>query len=261
MTDAQLLSVLTGILGLAVGSFLNVVIHRVPDGASLLRPSSSCPGCGARIAPRDNVPVVSWLLLRGRCRRCAAPISARYPAVEILTGVLFVLVTLRLGATWALPAYLYAAAMGVALAVIDIRVHRLPDAIVFPSYGVLAVLLTVAAAAEGEWRSLVGAVLGGLVLFGAYLVIMIAHPAGMGPGDVKLAGLLGGLLGWFGWGVLAVGGFAAFLFGGLFGLTLMLVRRADGKTQVPFGPWMILGAAVGIAWGPELWSAYIGLML
>lgn len=132
MTEA--LTLLAGAFGLLVGSFLNVVVHRVPRGASVVKPRSACPACGAVIRPRDNVPVLSWLLLRARCRDCGAPISARYPLVEGLTAVLFVGVVLRFSPErpWSIPAFCYLAAIGVALALIDLEHHRLPDAIVLP---------------------------------------------------------------------------------------------------------------------------------
>src|SRR6476659_5828930 len=139
------------ILGLLVGSFLNVVIHRVPANESLSRPPSHCPACGHRIRNRHNIPVVGWLVLRGRCADCGVGISARYPLVELLTAVLFVAVTLRiieLDQLAALPAVLYFTAMGISLAVIDLDVGRLPNAIVYPSYVVLAFLLAIAALAQ-----------------------------------------------------------------------------------------------------------------
>jgi len=137
-----------GLLGLAVGSFLNVVVARVPAGASVVRPGSACPSCGHEIRARHNVPVLSWLWLRGRCADCRSPISPRYPIVELLTALLFAAVTAELGADHRLtlaPALLYFTALGVALAAIDLDVHRLPNALVLPSYPVLAGLLVLAA--------------------------------------------------------------------------------------------------------------------
>lgn len=184
-------AVLAGAFGLAIGSFLNVVIHRVPAGESVVRPPSRCPSCHAEIRGRHNVPVLGWLVLRGRCADCAAPISPRYPIVEAATGALFVAVTLRLthlhlGA--ALPAYLYLAAIGLALALIDVDHRRLPDVLVLPSYVVVATLLTVASAATHDWWALARAGIGTAALFGGYLLIALAHRGGMGFGDVKLAG-------------------------------------------------------------------------
>ena len=247
------------VLGLLIGSFLNVVVWRVPRGESVSHPPSACPSCGHAIRARDNVPVLSWLLLRGRCRDCRAPISARYPAVEALTAVLFGLVAWHLPA-WAVPAFAYLAAIGVALALIDLDTHRLPNAIVLPSYPVLAVLLTVASWGEGDWPALLRALIGGVALWAAYLALILAYPAGMGFGDVKLAGLLGGALAWLGWGAFAIGSFSAFLLGGVYSIGLVIAGRAGRKTGIPFGPWMILGAAVGIAVGEPLWDAYLGLL-
>src|SRR4051794_25823451 len=142
-----------GLLGLAVGSFLNVVVHRVPTGHSVVRPASACPACGHAIRARHNVPVLSWLWLRGRCADCRSPISARYPLVELATGVLFAAVAAELVATDRLllaPALLYFTALGVALALIDLDVHRLPNALVLPSYPALAALLTLAAVSQGD---------------------------------------------------------------------------------------------------------------
>lgn len=260
MDEQVALALAAGLLGLLVGSFLNVVIHRVPRSESVAHPPSACPGCGARIRPYDNVPVVSWLVLRGRCRSCREPISIRYPLVELGTGVLFAATGAYVGLDWALPAYLYGAAIGVALTLIDLDVHRLPDRIVLPSYAVISVLLVIASWGNDDWWALARAAIGCAILFGAYLLMMIVYPAGMGPGDVKLAGVLGLLLGWWGWGALAVGGFAAFFLGGFFAVGLMLTRRATRKSGIPFGPWMILGAALGIAAGTSMLEAYLDLL-
>jgi leader peptidase (prepilin peptidase) / N-methyltransferase len=252
-----LLLVPVGLVGLVVGSFLNVVIWRVPRGESIVRPPSHCPSCGHEVRPRDNVPVVSWLVLRGRCRDCQAPISSRYPLVELATALVFVVLALRIGLEPELPAYLYLGAIGIALAMIDIDVKRLPNAIVLPSYVVMAVLLSTAAAIEGEWDTLLRAALAGLALYAFYFLLMLVYPRGMGFGDVKLAGILGAALGWLGWGELVVGSFLAFLVGGVFGLALMVVGRAGRKSAIPFGPWMLLGALLGILWGGALADLYL----
>lgn len=258
------LAVFVGVLGLAVGSFLNVVVYRVPLGRSVIRPASACPRCGAAIRRRDNVPVLSWLLLRGRCRDCAAPISGRYPLVEGLTASLFVAIVLRFtvvhDAAWAIPAYLYLAAIGVALALIDLDVHRLPDAIVLPSYPAAAALLALASWGAGDWQALLRAAEGGAALWVLYLGLSLVKQGAMGFGDVKLAGILGAYLGWLGWGDLAVGAFAAFFVGGLVSVGLLLAKKAGRRTAIPFGPWMLIGAAIGIAAGGPAWAAYLGTM-
>jgi leader peptidase (prepilin peptidase)/N-methyltransferase len=251
------------LLGLAIGSFLNVVVWRVPRGASVVRPPSACPRCTHPIRARDNVPVLSWLLLRGRCRDCAEPIARRYPLVEAGTGVAFVAVTAVVGVSWVLPAALYLTAIAVALALIDLDVHRLPDAIVLPSYPVLAALLALASWNPGgasDWGALLRAGIGGAGLLAFYLAAALVYPAGMGRGDVKLAGVLGMVLAWFGWGPLAVGAFAAFLLGALFSVGLMAAGRAGRKSGIPFGPWMLLGAFLGIAVGEPLADWYLGLL-
>lgn len=258
-----LLVTLAGVLGLLVGSFLNVVVWRVPRGESVVAPPSACPACGAGIRPYDNVPVVSWLVLRGRCRDCAAPISARYPAVELLTGVAFAAVAWWSGPGWWTPALLYLVAITVALTAIDLDVHRLPDAIVLPSYPVALALLALASADPGgtaDQGALLRAGIGAVALFGFYFVLLVAYPAGMGFGDVKLAGVLGLYLGWVGWGALVVGAFAAFLVGGVVGLALIARRRAGRRTQIAFGPWMLAGAWIGLVAGQPLWDGYLGLL-
>lgn len=263
-----------GVLGLLIGSFLNVVVWRVPRGESLL-PASRCPRCGAAIRPWQNVPVISWLALRGRCASCRARISIRYPLVEIGTGAGFALTTWwfteafgppadhsAVAATgwWAaLVAYLWLAAASIALALIDLELRRLPDPIVRLSIAVVAGLLALAALLAGDWAGLLGVAGGAAALFALYLAIALVYPQGIGGGDVKLAPVLGAALGFVGWGALAVGAFAGFLFGALSGLLLIALRRATRKTGIPFGPFMLLGAWVGLAWGEDLMGAYLGL--
>jgi leader peptidase (prepilin peptidase)/N-methyltransferase len=256
---AALLAV-TALVGLAVGSFLNVVIHRVPSGGSLVRPGSHCPACGRPVRPRHNLPVLGWLVLRGRCADCAAPIGVRYPLVELATAVLFVAVTARLAGPHllgALPAYLYLVAVGIALAVIDLDCRRLPDAIVLPSYPVVALLLTGSAAVRGDWWALGRAAAGALALFAFYFALAYAHPRGMGFGDVKLAGLLGGLLAYLSWVALVVGAFAGFLLGAVAGVVVIASRRGGRRTALPFGPFMIAGALVAVFAAAPIAGAYL----
>ncbi len=249
------------LVGLLVGSFLNVVIWRVPRGESIVAPGSHCPACENAVRPRDNIPVLSWLVLRGRCRDCGERISARYPLVEAGTAVVFVVLALRLGLDPALPAYLYLGSIGVALALIDLDVKRLPNVIVLPSYVVGIVLLAVAAAVTGEWSDLLRAVLGMAALYGFYFGLALVYPAGMGFGDVKLAGVLGLYLGWLGWGEVVIGGFLGFLLGGVVGGVLMAVHRAGRKSQIPFGPFMLMGAFLAIICGGALADLYLDTLL
>ncbi|MGN6521999.1 MAG: prepilin peptidase [Actinomycetes bacterium] len=252
---------LVAVVGLMIGSFLNGVIWRVPRGESVVTPRSHCPSCGHMVRPRDDVPVVSWLLLRGKCRDCSAPISSRYPLVELSTAVLFVIVTLRFGADWRLPAYLYLAAAAVALTMIDIDHHRLPNAIVLPSYGVLLALLLLPVVFDHDTGALLRALIGGLALFAFYVALVLVYPAGMGVGDVQLAGVLGLALGFLGWGQLAVGAFLGFLLGGVYSVGLVLARRAGRKTAIPFGPFMLSGALLAVLVGGVLSDLYLNIAL
>ena len=246
------------VAGLLVGSFLNVVAYRLPRGESLVHPRSHCPGCNTQLAWYDNVPLVSWLVLRGRCRTCGTRISVRYPVVEALTGVLFAAVARDFGAVWELPAYLYLAAIAVVLSVIDIDTQRLPDAIVLPSYPVAAVLLGGAAALERDWTALWHTAVGGLALWAFYRLLKLVYGRGMGWGDVKLSGVLGMYLGFLGWGPLVVGGFLGFLLGGLGGVVLLLVGAAKLRTKIPYGPYMLAGTFAGIFWGQAISDWYRG---
>jgi len=253
------LLIFVGLFGLVVGSFLNVVIHRVPAGVSVVSPPSACPNCDVRIRARHNLPVVGWLLLRGRCADCGEPISVRYPLVELLTGLLFVAMALRL-ALPDLPAFLYFTAIGVALSAIDLDTRRLPNAIVLPSYPVIAVLLTASAAYQGDFWPLLRAGLGGLALFAFFVVLAVAHPAGMGFGDVKLAGLVGMVLGYLSWRALLVGGFAGFLLGAVVGIAVIALRKGDRRTALPFGPFMVAGALLAVFTADALADAYVALL-
>ncbi|GAA1770919.1 prepilin peptidase [Luedemannella helvata] len=257
-----LLVVIT-LLGLAVGSFLNVVIHRVPRGESVVSPPSRCPACAAPIRPWHNVPVVSWLALRGRCAGCGTRISVRYPLVELATGGVFAALAVRLAATdqlGAVPAMAYFAALGIALAMIDIDVRRLPNALVLPSYPVVALLLVAASAVHGDWSALGRAGLGAAALFAFFLAVALLYPGGMGMGDVKLAGLLGGVLAYLSWSTVIIGTFTGFLLGALLGVAVMLVRRGERRTAVPFGPFMIAGGLLAVFAAAPLADLYLSML-
>ena len=256
-------AVLAGVLGLAIGSFLNVVIYRVPANVSIVNPPSRCPSCGSEIHNRHNVPVLGWLILRGRCFACKAPISPRYPLVEAATGALFVGVTIRLlhlSLGEAVPAYLYFTAISVALAMIDIDHKRLPDKIVLPSYPVVVALLVVASAVNGDWGALGRAAIGGGALLAFYFVAWFVYPAGMGFGDVKFSGIVGLVLAYLSWGTFGVGAFAGFALGSVGGIVLIATRRGGRKSQIPFGPYMIAGALLAIFVGNAVAEAYLDLL-
>jgi leader peptidase (prepilin peptidase)/N-methyltransferase len=247
-----------GLFGLAVGSFLNVVIWRVPRKLSVVRPPSHCPNCEARILPWDNIPVFGWLLLRGKCRHCRNPISVRYPLVEAGCGVLFAAMAARFGWSWELPAYLVMAAALLAISMIDLEHFIVPDRITAPLTVAALALLAVAATADGDGWRFVRTVLAGLTFFGFFLVLNLLYPRGMGMGDVKLAFSLGLYLGWLGWGQVFLGGFLAFLLGALIGVTLIATGVKTRKDAVPFGPFMAAGTLITVLWGTPILHWYTG---
>lgn len=266
MSDLPGLSVLlvaaTTIVGLLVGSFLNVVIHRVPLGASVVRPRSACPTCASPIAARDNVPVLSWLALRGRCRACGSGIAARYPAVELANAVLWGGLAwwglVADGPTAMLPLLLVVSSACLALFVIDLDVHRLPNAIVYPLYPVTVVGLAFAGLVSGAW-AWPGALAGAAIWTATTGALhVLTRGRGMGLGDVKLSPVLGAIVGWMGVGASASGLLAAFVIGGVVAAGLMASGRARRGTAVAFGPFLIVGAAIGLLWGPSLAGWYAG---
>ena len=225
-----------------------MVIHRVPRRESLVRPRSRCPECGVPIAPYDNVPVLSWLLLRGRCRRCGAPISPRYPIVELVTALAFAAVVLARGFDDDLVLELPFVAALIALAGIDYDHKLLPNRIVYPlaAYGLIATVLV-------DRGDLVEHVASGAGAFAFLLVAVIAYPRGMGMGDVKLAGAMGLFLGVSVIPALLV----AFLSGSVVGLAIIAREGAAGrKKAIPFGVFLALGGIVGVLAGPELIDLY-----
>lgn len=265
MNAHALTVVVATILGLVVGSFLNVVIWRVPRGDSIVSPPSACPNCGHRLRPYDNIPLVSWMVLRGRCRDCGAHISIRYPAVELSTALLFGLMA-GIVPLIVLPAFLWLAAAGVALSAIDIELHRLPNAIVYPSALVVGVWLVGAAllgphadGVDGP-RLALQVALAGLALSAFYLLLVLIYPSGMGLGDAKLALVLGMALGWFSWTYVALGTFLAFLTGALVGIVIMIRGKGGRRTEIPFGPFMFLGTLLTVLAGGPIVDWYASLL-
>jgi len=246
------LTVICALLGLAIGSFLNVVIYRVPRGLSVVSPRSACPSCGTPIAERDNVPVVSWLLLRGRCRHCQEPISAIYPLVELGCAALFAGTAARFGYNWALPAFLVLFAGLLALSVIDVERLILPKAIVWPLSLTVAGLLVMAAAITGAWHDLLVGAACAAAWFVLFYVMFAISPRLLGFGDVRLAPVLGMALGWLGVRYVLLGFFAANLIGAAIGVALIVMHRMSRGQQIPYGVFLALGCAVAVFAGPEL---------
>jgi leader peptidase (prepilin peptidase) / N-methyltransferase len=243
---------LLALLGLAVGSFLNVVIYRVPRNESIVSPRSRCPACGTPVRERDNIPVVSWLLLRGRCRDCHAPISARYPIVELLCGGLFAATTAKFGAAWDLPAYLVLFAGLLALSCIDIERLILPKRIVYPLLVAVTVLLLMAAAATHAWHDYLFALACAAGWFVVFFVMHALSPRLLGFGDVRLGPVLGMALGWLGVGYVLLGFFAANLVGAVIGLALIATKRVGRHDRIPYGVFLALGCVVAVFAGSQL---------
>ena len=241
------------LFGLVVGSFLNVVIARLPEHKSLVRPRSACPRCSAIIAWYDNVPPLSFAMLRGRCRACGVRIPRRYPIVEAATGVLFAIAWVTVGPT---PDFVAAAALLaalVAITAIDLAHQIIPDAITLP--GIVAGVVGNLVTGRVAWlESLLGIVVGG----GIFLVIILASRGGMGGGDMKLGAMLGAFLGWK-VGLLAL--LLAVLTGGVVALGLLLLGHKGRKEAIPFGPFLALGGAVTCLWGKSLLDWYVGRFL
>jgi leader peptidase (prepilin peptidase)/N-methyltransferase len=245
-------------LGLAFGSFLTVAIHRVPAGESLVRPRSRCPRCGTQLRAVDNVPLLSWLLLRGRCHACGARISVVYPLTELACGALFVAAVLFFEDLWAAALAAPFLSLLFALSVIDLRHRKLPNRLVYPAV-VLSAALVVVADLAGSELSAASAGLGFLAYGVGLLVVAFISPKGMGMGDVKLAGLVGLVLGSLGLAHVAVAAGLGILFGGV-GAIVALLAGAGRKTPIPYGPYLAAGAAVALFASDPISDAYLRLL-
>ena len=241
---------IAAVFGAVIGSFLNVVIWRLPRGENLATPPSACPGCGKPIKPYDNIPIVSWLLLRGKCRNCGTRISARYPFVEALTAALFAACVLRFGADRDVWLPLVFVLVLVPIIFIDIDHRIIPNKITYPA-AVIAPLLVLAFDRDDIVEHLISGAAAFFFLFAAAWF----YPKGMGVGDVKLAGVMGLFLG----RTVAPGMLIAFLAGSIVGLAIMARKGvAEGrKTAVPFGPFLALGGVVALLAGDDLVAWYL----
>ena len=237
-----------GAFGAAIGSFVNVLAYRLPRHESLVKPRSRCPECKTQIAGYDNIPVVSWMLLRGRCRHCRAPIPMRYPLVEALTALLFVAVGLRTGLEYTLLPALALTITLVAAAETDLEYHIIPNRLMATSAVAGVALWAIADAGRLPESLIAGAAAGGFLLAAA-----VAYPAGMGMGDVKLGAVMGLYLG----ASVAPALFIGFAAGALVGIAIVLARGGSARKQgVPFGPFLALGGIVALLYGPEIIDWY-----
>ncbi len=244
------------LIGAIIGSFLNVCIHRIPSGESIVFPASHCPACQQAIRPYDNIPLLSYIVLRGRCRACGASISARYPLVEMLAGTAAVAAFSVSGFA---PQFLIQFAFLAALIVvtfIDLDHQIIPDAIRLP--GIVVGFLSSIVIGHPGWRdSLIGILLGGGVLWAiAEGYYRLTGREGMGGGDVKLLAMIGAFLGWRAVPVtLMIGSIS----GTVIGLALMLAQRQDGRTPIPFGPFLAVGAVCAMFFGDSLIAWYLSV--
>jgi leader peptidase (prepilin peptidase)/N-methyltransferase len=239
------------VTGLIVGSFLTVVVDRVPQGGSVVAPPSRCGSCGYRLGPLDLIPVVSWIALRGKCRKCGASIGPDPIVLEPATALIFLLFAIKFGATAPLPAYCILGAVLVAQTWIDLKTQRLPREITYVGIILGAITLTAAALIEGEPARIWMMALGAAIALAAMWLIYVASKGGMGEGDVRLAPLLGMYLGWLNPGIVLPGLFFGFVFGAIVGVAMMAGNKAGRRTAVPFGPFLALGTVVAIFYGQQ----------
>jgi len=249
--------VVAGLFGLLIGSFLNVVIYRLPRGQSLVTPPSTCPGCGSRIRPIDNIPVLSWILLGGKCHKCGAPISIQYPIVELATGLLFLLVAWLTPAGPLLAARLLFVVILVVLFGIDLHHQILPNVITLPgiAIGFLFSLVT----PPGWMNSLIGIALGGGVLYAiAAAYYAVRREEGLGMGDVKMLAMIGAFLGWK--AVLVTLILSSFA-GALVGIGIIALSRGSMRLALPFGTFLAVGAIAAMIVGEPLVAWYSGFFV
>jgi leader peptidase (prepilin peptidase) / N-methyltransferase len=270
------------VLGAIIGSFLNVVVYRLPEGKSLIRPGSCCPKCDSPIRWYDNIPIVSWLVLGAKCRNCSSPISWQYPAVEALTGALFLLVSWRFGLTAATPIYMVFVASLVVVTFVDLTHWIIPNEVSLPGIlvGIGLALASTIFPASGLYQvtvfnSVIGAVAGyALVFLLDRMTVLILKKPGMGLGDAKLLAMLGAFFGWQG-GILIV--LVASFLGSAVGIPLKIALRfRDGDSDsggdnkegeptspglyMPFGPFLCVGGLVVMFFGEAILKAYLGYM-
>jgi leader peptidase (prepilin peptidase)/N-methyltransferase len=273
------LAAVAGLLGLCVGSFLNVVIHRLPrmmerewhaqcadlrgetpspaEVLSLARPRSRCPSCGHQITVLENIPIVSYLILRGKCSKCAAPISPRYPVVEAATGLLSAYAAWHFGPTpQALGALIMLWAL-IALTAIDLDTQLLPDSITLPLLWI-GLALNLAGTYVDISSAVIGAMVGYLTLWSVFWLFKLATgKEGMGYGDFKLLAALGA---WLGWQMLPVVILLSSIVGAVVGISLIVFSRHGRNTPIPFGPYLAAAGIIALFWGPQLTRGYLGLM-
>jgi leader peptidase (prepilin peptidase)/N-methyltransferase len=250
--ETTLVLIACAVMGLVIGSFLTVVVDRVPRGASVVAPPSACGSCDHRLGPADLVPIGSWIVLRGRCRHCGTPIGTEPLIIETATAAVFVLFGVEFGADAVLPAFCILGAALVALSWIDLHEFRLPREIIHVALALGAVGLVIAALVNDEPERIWQGALGAGIALATMGLIYVASRGGMGDGDVRLAPLLGMFLGYLNPGIVPVGLFLGFLLGAVVGVAAMSIGRAGRKTALPFGPFLAAGTGVAVFTGQPI---------
>lgn len=245
------MSVFIFILGLIIGSFLNVIIYRLPKNKSIISPPSHCPACGTWLKPFDLVPILSFLLSRGKCRYCGVKISWQYPVVELLTGLLFLSIYVKYGIGSNSIVFLVLVSLLIIISFIDLKYKIIPNKITYP--GMIAGLLIVLIF---NHLSFMSALLGLIIPGGSLLLIALLFKKGMGMGDVKLVAMIGTFIGWK---YTLLGLFLGSLIGLLISIILIILGKAGRKTQIPFGPYISIGTLIIILWGEKIISFYLNL--
>ncbi len=258
--SGTLVTILVFLFGTCIGSFLNVCIHRIPRKESIVFMGSACPSCRKNIAFHDNIPLLSYLVLGGRCRNCGNPISTRYPVVEALTGLVFVVLYLKFGLTGSFLVYSIFSSALIVVAFIDFSLKIIPDVITLP--GIVAGVVARSLVADTMWTGLVDSLLGvvaggGVLVAVAWLYLLATGREGMGGGDVKLLAMIGAFTGWKGVVVTLIGG--AFV-GSVVGMVLIAAYGRDSKYAVPFGPFLAGGALFHLLYGREFMEWYLTLI-
>jgi len=242
------------VLGLIIGSFLNVCIYRIPRNLSIVSPGSSCTACKEPIQPWDNIPLISYIILRGKCRNCGEKISPRYPAIEALNGLLYAAVFLKFGAGWHLPLFFLFVSAMIVITFIDLEFQIIPDVITLPGIviGLVAAQFFIMDpfsyhSTLGFFEALIGMLAGGVGFF----LIAVLSRGGMGGGDVKMMAMVGAFTGWKGVFMTTLIGSVT---GSIIGVGMMIFTGAGRKTKVPFGPFLALGSLVTLFFGGDIFS-------
>ena len=245
--------ILIFILGLIVGSFCNVCIYRIPKNESIIYPASHCPKCRTTIKPVDNIPLLSYILLKGRCRNCGSKISIQYPVVELLTGMIYLIIYLIYGLSIQSLIYIILSSALIIIAFIDLNEQIVPDVISLPGIGV-GLILSFFVPYLSFINSALGVVVGGgIILIIALVGSMIFKKEAMGGGDVKLAAMIGAFLGWR-YTIISL--FLGFFLGALAGIFLILSKIKSKEEMVPFGPFIALGSLITLLWGEKIIAWY-----